>query len=209
MVLKLEKIGQITIVDPKGRPSSFFQTLWQRTITAIQNAVNDNAALTAQLEQQLALLQATQQAANVAQQAANEAQASADAAGGGSTTSGSATGSIFVSSTSFTTGPVVNLTGVVAGTLTISGSGPTGGSLDSGSSMGGQFRIFDVTNNTTVFTGNFSVTESGVTNDSIADVAAFSSSESSTGAVSYRIDARRLGPGGTATVNTYIFCRRA
>lgn len=211
MVLKLEKIGQITLVDKNGKPSTFFQTLWQRTITAIQTAVNTNADFTAQLAQQLALLQATQAAANSAQQSANAAQAAADAAGGGTARSDSATFSTTISGLLWINGPTIALPTVSAGNLTISGTGPTSGTLLSGVSVIGEYRVVELAGGTTIFTGSMVVNDTGVTDNSAADVAAFSLAETTTGTVSYRLDVRRSGgPSGTsADISMYFYCRRS
>lgn len=212
MVLKLEKIGQITIVDSKGKPSSFFHTLWQRTVDAIQAAVNSNAEITAQLAQQLALLQATQTSANAAQQTANEAQATADAAGGGTARSGSTSAAgLSLFGTGWVTGPTINLTGVSAGTLTITGTAPTLGTLTNGTLVSGQYRVVELAGGTTIFTGSMSINETGVTDNSVADVAAFTLAETTTGAVSYRMDVRRSGgpSGSTADCSVYFYVRRS
>jgi hypothetical protein len=207
------------IVDKAGLATKGFSRRIGEMIRYIEVQVQSLVDLVATIQQvqaeqaaQLALIQATQVQAASASQAANEAQSTADAAGGGTARSGT---SIItaqpISGTGWVNGPAINLTGVVAGDLTITGSGPTGGSLTSGNALSGEFRLVELAGSTTLFTGTFLITDSGVTNYSAADVAAFVQAEVTAGAVSYRFDVRRSGgsPGSTGTISLYGYARRA
>lgn len=223
MVLKLEKIGQVTLIDSKGKPSSFFRTLWQRTVEAIQTSVNDLTSVVANIQALQAQMAQAIQDIQIAQATANQ-----NATG----TSGSDTDpNITVSSTvTWTPGPLVNLTGVVANNLTIPGSGPQ---QDSDVTvfisdvtqivMSGEYRVVEVIggiDGATFGPWNFTVSypeppattgtyPGTVLNTDSAAVAAFSSALATTGAVSYRLDFRRISGPTVSNLRGYLFARRA
>lgn len=233
MAFKLDRLSAYTfIVQASRAPSSAFIALWEKMCRKIETQENGQDALNAAIVQALNAAGIAVQAANTAQQAANAAQSAADSAGGGTEKSGSATNpSITVSSTvSWTAGPIVSLTGVAAGDLTITGTGPqqddnvtlTITNINQVSFVG-EFRVVEVIGGVdgTVF-GPFSMTASVaadpeapgvypalVFNTDIAAVSAVLSARVSTGAVDYRIDFRKTsGP----TINSllgYIYARRA
>lgn len=237
--IKLPQLqARIAIVDAKGQPTPAFVRYWNldllkplegtvNEIIQIQNGLaqvvatqtEEIARLNAALAQIQALLGLTQQA----QEAANNAQQTADEALADGTVSGSATDpSVDVNPGPWTLGPQIDLTSVLAGTLTISGSGPQQDanvalSGDDGTSSW-EFRVVEVVGgiDDVVFTGSFSADLfSGVTyitNTSASAVSSFSSARTSTGAVSYRIDARPSGGVGLRSISDlllYVYARRA
>ncbi len=232
MALKLEKIGQITVVDSKGKPSSFFQTLWQRTITAIETTVNSQGVQIALIQQALAAAAAAQTAAQAAQQTANDAQTSADAGPSGTAVNGSATdaASTVSSTVTWVAAPTVNLTGVSAGNLTVPGSGPiqdgnvtvTITNVNIAAHVG-EYRIVEVIGGVdgTVYgpfsyvAAPFSDPETAgsyaaqVINGDSAAVAAINDARSSTGAVDYRLDFRRVSGPTVVSLAGYLYARRS
>lgn len=154
----------------------------------------------------------------VAQATGNAAREVADAAAGSGSVSAAATDpSVNLSGGPWEFGPQVDLTGVVAGILTITGTGPyqDGDMSISGGDSANEFRVVEIVGGveSTIFTGSFvaaaSSGGSSITNQSIAQVAAFSSSRPSTGSVSYRIDARTVSGGLVNSLALYIYARRA
>lgn len=233
----------VPIVDNTGKPSGAFVRYWNLDILGgLERTLNDLAAVQAdilavQTEQaaQLVLIEQAQAdiAAQVLQiqavlglvqgaaQAANNAQETADAALGTGTVSGSDTDPSvsLIANGVWVPGPIVNLTAVLAGDLTISGTGPLQDSdVDvTGGTATCEFRVVEVIGGVDTmpakFTGNFSVIEGAfpatVTNFSSAAVTSYSSAETSTGAVSYRIDARKTAGGTVSDLSLYIYARRA
>lgn len=185
-------------------------------LTDVQETQGDEIdRLNAALAQISALLGLTQQA----QLSANNAQDTADEALADGTVAGSATDpAIDISLGGWVLGPQVDLLGVVAGTLTIMGSGPQqdGDTVVSGSDgvMACEFRVVEVVAavDTVLFTGNFSADlfsgATYITNTSGSAVAAYSAARSTTGAVSYRIDARKLGSNSISSLLLYVYARR-
>lgn len=226
MAFTLPKIQAAdSIVDGTGRPTTrflkFFNFDFARAIERNDNAQSD---LIAKLQVLVNQLQVTTEAVQQAQNAANQAQQSADGAGGGVAVSGTSTApDVTLVGSAWVLGPVVALTGVVAGSLTITGSGPLQDDNVSATGPRGnipcQFRVVEVILgvDTVLFTGSFSVFTTGapgdvasVINSSASAVGAFSSARSSTGAVSYRIDARTTTTDLTvADLSLYLFVRRA
>lgn len=219
--------ANLAIVNGKGNPLDYFLRFWNTEVAPrIEKNEDSQNQTIADLAAIVAQLQAISASAQQAQETANQAQEAADAASGTGVVSGSNKDpavSIPASST-WVNGPTVSLTGVVAGTLTITGSGPQqdGDVTMSGTNVGVSctFRIVEIVSGveTTIFTGSFRVDklESGietptVTNLSASDVQAFSSARSSTGAVDYRIDVMENGPIYRAidSLLLYIFVRRA
>lgn len=154
----------------------------------------------------------------VAQATGNAAQDTADLALGLGTVSGSATDPSIDLTTDgvWVEGPQVDLTSVLAGDLTITGSGPV---QDDDVSMTGltegEYRIVEDIGgvDTVLYTGLFTVVEKGsmpvVKNVNTTDVAAFVSARSSTGAVTYRIDARKTSGSPVTSLALYVYARRA
>jgi len=223
-LLKLPRLlANLAIVNGQGQPTGAFLRLFNDAFTAIENNANQTAQNVADLAAIVAQLQATTALAQSAQQAANEAQATADASGGTGTSGSAETPNVnLVTVGSWVNGPLVNLTGVIAGDLTIPGSGPQQDDdvyIDlGGTSSAGEFRIVEVIGgvDTTVFTGTFSVYNYGagggfyvVNNASAAAVQAFIDARVTTGAVSYRLDARLLTGQPIISLSLYLFARRS
>lgn len=228
------------MTDDKGRAVAAFVRFWD-TVTgkvekqenAQQDVIEDLAEVQAEQAAQLAainallgIVTATNQAAQAAQQAANDAQATADDALGGGTVSGFVDNPTVSVPEGFgwVSAGTVSLTGVVAGNLTIAGTGPlqdgdveiTSGSPSGYKSFLGSFRVVEIVGgvDTVLFTGAMSAYQGGVvipatvSNDSSASVSAFTSARSSTGSVDYRIDFQSIS-GDLADLRGYLFVRRA
>lgn len=183
---------------------------------AQEDLVDQQNQINAQVAQIQALLGLTQSA----QQAANDAQTTADDALGTGSVSGSSTNpSVDLTvNGAWITGPIVNLASVVAGNLTIAGSGPIQDedvNISGGSTASCEFRIMQVIGgvDTLKFTGTFTVDAGAfpatVINLSSAAVSAYSSAEASTGTVSYRIDARKVSGAVVTDLALYVYARRA
>lgn len=205
MVFKLDRLREIKIAQANGVATIGLVQIWDRLCGKIEKQEATQDA-------QLALLLANQAATNAAAQSANTAQATADAAGGGTARSGDNTGTFNVFDTTWQTGPTVALSTVSAGNLTITGTGPTASVVTTEGVLSGEFRIVDVGTGLTKFTGTFSIYPDGTfINNSISAISAFSLAETSTGSVTYRLDARRTGGklGSEADVDFYLFVRRS
>jgi hypothetical protein len=237
-MLKLPRIpADQAVVEPKtGRPSRFFTRFWDQFATAIeaQDAaqqveierlndaiilLNETVVTLAQTVQDLnyafTAIQGVYAAAQAAQQAANVAQKTADDAGGGGPQSGSASTSVSIAGSGWTNGPQVDLTSVLAGPLTITGSGPQQDDLVSTTEteFPFNFRIVEIVGmvETLKFTGNavaFEGMPATIVNASTSAVSAYTSAETSTGAVSYRMDVQRTGSGSLLDLQLYLFVRR-
>lgn len=228
MVFQLPRLkANLAIVNGQGRPLDYFLRFWNIEVAPrIEKNENTQNQTIADLSAIVLQIQAANAAAQQAQETANQAQEAADNAGGGGVVSGSNKDPdvSLPASTAWVLGPVVNLTGVSAGNLTITGSGPQ---QDGDVSMSGtniavscSFRIVEIILGVeeVLFTGSFRVEklESGVetptiVNQSSAEVQSFSLARTSTGDVSYRIDAKENG-GVLRAVDSlllYIFVRRS
>lgn len=166
--------------------------------------------------------QQTTSAAQAAQQAANDAQSTADEALANGTVSGAASDpTIFLSGTGWVPCSVVNLNSVLAGTLKITGSGPQQDldvTLSSNGFFYGEFRVVEIVGGIdTVVAGPFAFSAyqgmgdsaATVSNDDIGTINAFSAARSTTGAVDYRIDARRVSGPDLNDVFFYLYVRRS
>lgn len=246
-------ISQQPITSDGRGPSQTFVRFWEQVrksiataLTGIQTQVTSLAAIQrTQADQQRQIL--TQNATILQQQsliltalgigqagvaAANAAQTTADAAGGGTARSGSSTNpAVNVSSTvSWTAGPVVSLTGVSAGNLTITGTGPQ---QDDDVAVTvtnvfqttfiGQYRVVEVIGGVDGATfGPFSFSVGTVTdpdspgsypavvnNSDASAVAAFSTPLATTGAIDYRIDFIKTSGPSVTSLLAYLYVRRS
>lgn len=221
-ILKLPRLkANLAIVDGKGRPTDFFLRLFNIDFAGrLERTINDQSEIVDQLVVIVNQLQAVALAAQNAQAAANEAQTSADGAAGGTARSGSTSDNFAVTGTAWVLGStVVSLPTVVAGNLTIFGSGPIQTStvyLTGGNSLIGQWRVVEIDGGveTTVFTGSFrAISQGGMTpnilNESSDAVAAFSDPRTSTGTIGYRLDVARIsGASLIGDLGTYLYVRR-
>lgn len=218
-IFRLPRIQAMTpIVDAAGKAKEYFLRFLDEAFTRIETNENAQNQIIADLQAAFAAIQAIAVVAQAAQQTANEALAVADAAGGGTVTSGSMTGSALPVDMTWAQGPQVDLTGVVAGTLTIPGSGPLqDDSLSSDVTISGQYRVVEIVGitETEVFNGGtyrvYAGSPQTVLNETASIVTAFSAAATSTGAVSYRIDFNRTDGGAASpvTVAAYLYVRRA
>lgn len=239
-LFKLPRIqARTAITDSSGKALTYFTRFWDEFAKAIENQVNDiisvqqdiqslqtvQAQQIAQIQTLLGIAAATNQAAQAAQASANDAQATADDALGAGAVSGSANNPVIdvPFGGGWIAGPQVNLTGVVAGDLTIGGTGPVqdGDVVVTGDPLvyrtfSGQFRVVEDDGGppTTVFTGSMSAYQAGgaafatVSNDSSATVSAFALARTNTGAVSYRLDFQSSA-GDLESLKGYLYVRRA
>lgn len=215
--------ANLAIVDGKGLPLGYFLRLFNIELAErIEQNEADQAATLIAL-QQLAAQQAEQLI--LINQALELAGLALETADGGSTTkSGSNTGTFSLSGTSTVPVTTVAFTGVVAGDLTIPGTGPSQiigtTAMTGGNYVEAEYDIVEVIGgiDTIVFTGQFNVLD--VTGDepyqifqvnhtSSAAVAAFSAARSTTGTMDYRLDVRRLTGASMTGMRFYEFVRRA
>lgn len=188
---------------------------------AIKRLLDGQSAQITALEEIVNGLQSANQIAQGAQAAANDAQTTADDALGGGSVSGSATNpSVDLTvNGAWVAGPVVSLTGVVAGNLTFSGSGPIQDdnvNLLGSNFAAGEYRLVEVIGGVddVLLTESFSLFSGGsvpaiVSNTGAPTIAAYVSARASTGAVDYRIDARKVSGAFIQSLSLYIFARRA
>jgi len=231
-LFKLPRIQANTaIVNNVGKALIYFTRFWDEFATAIEGQINtinqtvaDIAAIVAQLQLIVEQLQVITGLAQVAQQTANDAQETADAAGGGTARSGSATNpsvNLFDPPT-WTAGPTVSLTGVSAGNLTASGTGPIQDAdvtitvINPGDTIAEiEFRLVEVVGGVDTYLQTWTATVSGtmtpatVSNSSAAAVAAYTAARVTTGAVDYRVDARKTTGADVNDLSLYLYVRRA
>lgn len=238
MAFKLPRLQiRNPIVDSVGRATAYFHRFLNvdliplieaqeanqdELIQDIQELQQDQAEQLELIQQALAAANIALETAGAAQEAAAGAQNTADDAGG-TAVSGSAFDNdmdIPVSGTAWVQGPQVDLTGVVAGTLTIQGSGPqkqTSTMIANNVSLSGEWRVVEIDGmtETTVFTGNFVVQGASTLNPTIilanqssGSAQSFSDARTSTGAISYRMDIRRVSGAQVSNIYGFIFARR-
>lgn len=182
-------------------------------------AVNDRQDATiTDLASIVSQIQATAAVAQAAQQAANNAQAAADGSGAVSGSNTNPAVNLFADGI-WIEGPQVDFTGVIAGTLTISGTGPQQDadvSITGPSNFAGEYRVVEIdgVTETVVFApspfvvSNFGEGGCVVGNESASAVQAFSAARTSTGAISYRLDARKVSGDEVNSLLLYLFARR-
>lgn len=224
MPFKLPRLqARLPIVDKEGNPMpSFLRFFNIDFVGRIEQQEASQAAVLVSLQNiqsqqsaQLALINQALELAGLALETADS---------GGTTKSGSETSSFALASTLFSAGPLLNLTSVLAGTLTIPGTSPQvvlgTTAMTAGTVTNGEYRLVEVVSgvDTVLFTGTFTVTdvttegpvqEFEMNHVSAPDVAALSLSRSTTGAVSYRIDTRRVSGATMTGLRFYLFARRA
>lgn len=192
-ILNLPRLkANLAIVNGDGKPTDFFLRLFN--IDFAQRLETFEAQQQMTIEQQAILIAQLQSAVDLA----NQALELAGLAGGGF----SANTIADISYTGWTLGPQVDLTGVVAGDLTIAG---TNLQPVSTTRLGaypdeqyGMLRVVEVVGgvDTVVYGPEPFITGRDVDPDSIpyilnpATIATFTTARSTTGAVSYRLDAK-------------------
>lgn len=219
------------IVDKTGKATKAYSRRIDEAFTVIERQVQSQAetlsaisALQASQEQQIALLNQAFQDIQIAQQTAN---ANASGVSGADTDNNISVSSLVT----WTPGPQVSLTGVVANNLSIPGSGPQ---QDSDVSlfitntsqyvMQGEYRLVEViggVDGATFGPWNFEVsypepppatgtlTGVAVLNTDSTAVAAFSQARATTGAIEYRLDFRKISGPSVSNLRAYLFARRA
>lgn len=210
--------AQQPIVVAGGKPSSLFLRFMEEARKAQELTDAAQTELLNALQDAVEALQGATQVAQAAQSAANNAQATADAAGGGGTVSGAASNPVIdLPDASWVNGPQVDLTGVVAGDLTLVGSGPQQDddvSVSVGATADIEWRVVEIDGmtETTVFTGTARARRTTgpatITNFASEELTAFSLARTNTGAISYRTDARATS-GSVLSLALYVFARRA
>lgn len=213
--------ANLAIVNGQGKPLDYFLRFWNIEVAPrIEQQEASQDKTIADLADIVAQLQAVSAAAQQAQTTANNAQQSADE--GGTAKSGSSNAVVNIpATTAWNIGPIVNLTGVIAGDLTINGTGPQ---QTSEVSMSGgtsaqvfNFRVVEVISGVddVIFSGQCLVQNFGspaattVTNNNVQEIQDFSMARASTGAVSYRIDFQGNGVRSVSNLLLYVFARRA
>lgn len=207
MPLRLDRLNiQTPIVDDKGRPTPQFQRFWQTEAVAIEGAVSDIESVNTDQTSQLSLIiqvmggiDALKSRVDTAQATANTALAVGDISSGAAV-SGSQTEQLSVGA-DWVEGPQVDLEGVIAGPLTIAGTGPFTVGTSVGLDTTIDFRVVEIVggDETPVFNGQsqLSGTLAEMPNGDVIPfdyispdpaVATFSAERSSTGSVSYRLD---------------------
>lgn len=182
-----------------------------------EQAAADVATAQAQIDDEIVpQVAGVTETVQIAQTSTNDTQAEVDTLSGSGAVSGSASNpAVDVSDGTWVLGPQVDLAGVAAGDLTITGSGPLQDSDVSvtGGSFAGQFRVVEVVSGVdeVLNTWSFTVSSAGVVSTlHSGSVADYVSARTSTGAVSYRIDARRAsGTGQVSSLSLYMHARRA
>lgn len=215
--------SNLPIVNREGKPEDYFLRFFNIDFAQRLEANENNQAMIIAQIQDIQTQQAEQLVLiNQALELAGLALETAD--GGGPNKSGSNTGTFALSGTSSVPATTVALAGVVAGNLTIPGTGPSQivgtTAMTGGNYVEAAYDVVEVVGgvDTVVFTGTFNVTD--VTGDepyqifqvshtSAAAVAAFTSARASIGLVDYRLDVRRVSGASMTGMRFYLFVRRA
>lgn len=217
-MFKLPRLkANLAIVNGQGKPLDYFLRFWNIEVAPRIEAQED--AQTAQLDAISQLQLQQQQQLDLIYQALELAGGSAGGTSGSNTASFNLTGSSWVASA------LVSLTGVVAGDLKITGTGPStqyGTSAMTGGTVAyGEYRIIEVVSGVdgdTVFTGTFYVTDQTtdepsqilfVTHSSQSAVAAFDDPRTTTGDIDYRVETRRISGASVTGMRFYLFAQRS
>lgn len=196
MAFRLPRLkANLAIVNGQGKPLDYFLRFWnidvapliERQEAAQEETLTDISDIQDALAAQLILIQEALELAGIA-------------VGEGGGVTGSTTDVLDVDAT-WTPGPVVALTGLVAGTLTIPGSGFVFSPATTGpvGEVNGEMRLVEIVGVTeTIVGGPWSYAAEGIngkTGYSVyfanpSEVNSFSAAATSTGDVSYRLDVR-------------------
>ena len=213
--------ANLAIVNSKGNPLDYFLRFWNIEVAPrIEQQEESQDDILAQLQevqdQQAQLLAAQEQQLILINEALMLAGIAIAQSGGNS---GAATSEIDMTPSAWVLGPIVNLTGVVAGNVTVPGSGLYSKSATTSffGDTNGEIRLVEVVSGVDTIIGGpwpFSVSRVDpsptgavyVTNASEINV--FTQARATTGAVSYRIDARMLD-GDVNNIDLKIYARRS
>ena len=213
--------ANLALVNSKGNPLDYFLRFWNIEVAPrIERQEADQDMILQQLQdvqEQQAQLLATQEQQLVLINEALMLAGIAIAQSGGN--SGTATTEIDMTPSAWVLGPVVNLTGVAAGNVTVPGSGlysKTGTTAFFGDTNG-EVRIVEVVGGVdTIIGGPWPFTISRVDPNpagtvyvgNAAQLNTFTQARTTTGAVSYRIDARMLD-GDVNNIDLKLYARRS
>lgn len=197
------------IVDGQGRPTPLFLRLFN--IELVQRIESSEAAQSALIEQQAVFIQQLQ----AQQELVNQALELANIAIGGRT----ATSIEDINDLGWTLGPQIDLTGVVAGDLMIQGTSLQSVSTTRLNQVGpvdGQLRIVEIVGGVdTVVGGPWTFTTGRVEDPSSVpyimnpgQIASYNEPRTTTGNVSYRLDARMDAFGDMTDVRFYLSVKR-
>lgn len=207
-MFKLPRLkANLAIVNSKGNPLDYFLRFWNNEVAPrIEKQETDQDAILEELRlQQIAINEALMLAGI------------AIAATGGN--SGTTTAEIDMTPSAWVLGPVVALTGVVAGDVTIPSSGLYSKSTTTAffGDTNGQVRIVEIVGGVdTIIGGPWNFTISRVDPNpagtvyvgNAAEINTFTQARTTTGAVSYRIDARMLD-GDVNNIDLKLYARRS
>lgn len=214
MAIKLPRLtSQDAVSTDQARGQFFvaaptFANFWNQTCSLIERTFSATNTQVTQIQQALQAIQATQAQLTATTAATNAAQASADQGTGGFV-SGTDNQTVFLTSSTFATICTINLTGVTAGTLNLTGSGPVSDTTPSG--FGGEVQIIDSSANVVSAPSYFQFDydpDANVTNLTISPTIADPvPGQLTTGSVSYLLQARALGQ-SSGSIGFYLFARR-
>lgn len=207
-MFKLPRLkANLAIVNSKGNPLDYFLRFWNNEVAPrIEKQESDQDAILEELRlQQIAINEALMLAGI------------AIAATGGN--SGTTTAEIDMTPSAWVLGPVVDLTGVVAGDVTIPSSGLYSKPATTAffGDTNGQVRIVEIVGGVdTIIGGPWNFTISRVDPNpagtvyvgNAAETNTFTQARTTTGAVSYRIDARMLD-GDVNNIDLKLYARRS
>lgn len=196
----------IPIVDSAGRALDYLLRLLNDAFTMLEKSEANQDAILEQLRLQ-----------NIAIQEALTLAGIAIAASGGN--AGTATAEIDMTPSAWVLGPVVDLTGVVAGNVTIPSSGlySKAGTTAFFGDTNGQVRLVEVVGGVDEIIGgpwNFTISRvdpnpaGAVYVGNAAEINTFTSARTTTGAVSYRMDAR-MTDGDVNNIDLKTYARRS
>lgn len=207
-MFKLPRLkANLAIVNGKGNPLDYFLRFWNNEVAPrIEKQETDQNAIIEELRlQQIAINEALMLAGI------------AIAATGGN--AGTTTTEIDMTPSAWVLGPVVNLTGVVAGDVTIPSSGLYSKPATTAffGDTNGEVRIVEIVGGVdTIIGGPWTFTISRVDPNpagtvyvaNSANINTFTQARTTTGAVSYRIDARMLD-GDVNNIDLKLYARRS
>lgn len=220
-MFKLPRLkANLALVNSKGNPLDYFLRFWNIEVAPrIERQEADQDMILQQLQdvqaQQAEILLAQEQQLILINEALTLAGIAIGLTGGNS---GTATTEIDMSPSAWVSGPVVSLTGVVAGNLTIPGSGLYSKSTTTAEfgTTQGEIRLVEVVSGVdTVIGGPWSFFVSRGSPNPIGtayianpdEINAFSMARTTTGSLSYRMDARMLD-GTVMNADLKLYARR-
>lgn len=213
--------ANLALVNSKGNPLDYFLRFWNIEVAPrIEQQEADQDMILQQLQdvqdQQAQLLAAQEQQLILINEALMLAGIAIAQSGGNS---GTATTEIDMTPSAWVLGPVVNLTGVVAGNITVPGSGlySKAGTTAFFGDTNGEVRIVEIIGGVdTIIGGPWPFTISRVDPNpagtvyvgNAAQLNTFTDARTTTGAVSYRIDTRMLD-GDVNNIDLKLYARRS